>query len=611
VELNSADRDREWLSTVYAGDREPQLTRRAILTGMVLGALLSASNVYVGLKSGWSLGVSITACVLAYGAFATLHRAFPRFFPAFGVLENNASQSCASAAGYVTGAGIVNAIPALMMLNPAAVPGRGALTLWVVAISCLGVILAIPAKRQLVNAEQLPFPSGIAAAATLRALHGDRAAGGRQARALLAAGGLGAIIAWWRDATAPWIRYPNLPATWGTSWIRIGRYRLSDLTMSFEGSLLFVAAGAIMGWKQAWSMMLGATVNYVVLAPWMMDLGIIQATGGSALRRISSWSLWIGVPMLVTSGLLLFALQWRTIVRALSGIAGLARGRRADDPVAHVEVPVRWVVAGALVFGLATVLLAHRFFGVTWWMGVIAVVASFPLVLVAGRATGETDITPVGALSKITQLGFGAIRPGDITTNLMTANVTAGATTNAGDLLIDLKCGYLLGANARKQVIAHLFGVLAAAATVVPVYFLIVPDASVLATERWPAPAAQQWRAVAELLSHGVSSLHPTARIGLVVGGALGIALPLLERALPPRARAFVPAPTGLGLAFTLNGFNSVSMFLGALLVLVLARTAPKVHEEYTVPVASGLIAGESLMGVLVALLVVAGVLSG
>ena len=605
-----ADLDREWLANVYQGDRQPQLTRRALVMGMLLGSLLSMSNVYVGLKSGWSLGVAITACVLAFGAFATLHRAFPRRFGPFGILENNAMQSCASAAGYMTGAGLVNAIPALMMIAPERVPGALPLTLWMLAISWLGVFLAVPAKRQLVNFERLPFPSGIAAAETMRALHGDGAKAGRQAKALLWSGGLGAVIAWWRDATAPWLPYPNLPSTWGTSWIRVGGHRLSDLTMSFEGSLLFVAAGAIMGFKQAWSMFLGAVVNYLVLAPWMMDQGVIATSGGSALRRISSWSLWIGVPMLVTSGLLLFALQWRTVLRAFSGVARLVLGGKVDDPVAHLEVPGSWVGAGVLVFGGASVVLAHVLFGVAWWMGGLAVVMSFFLVLVAARATGETDITPVGPLSKITQLTFGAIRPGDVATNLMTANVTAGATTNAGDLLIDLKSGWVLGANPRQQFLAHFFGVLAAGLTIVPVFFLIIPDASVLGTERWPAPAAQQWRAVAELLSNGVESLHPTARVGLLVGGVVGLVLPLLERALPARWKAFVPSPTGVGLAFTLNGFNSVSMFVGACLALWLSRKKPALHAEFTVPVSSGIIAGESLMGILVALLAVAGVLS-
>src|SRR5207244_6460537 len=96
----------------------------------------------------------------------------------------------------------------------------------------------------------------------------------------------------------------------------------------------------------------------------------------------------------------------------------------------------------------------HALFHIAWWMGVIAVLATFLLVVVAARATGETDITPVGPLSKITQLTFGAIQPGSITTNLMTANISAGATSHAGDLLVDLKSGYLLGAKPRQPFFA-------------------------------------------------------------------------------------------------------------------------------------------------------------
>jgi OPT family oligopeptide transporter len=238
------------------------------------------------------------------------------------------------------------------------------------------------------------------------------------------------------------------------------------------------------------------------------------------------------------------------------------------------------------------------------------VLLTFFLVVVAARATGETDITPTGPLSKITQLTFGAIHPGNITTNLMTANITAGATSHAGDLLTDLKSGYLLGAKPRQQFIAQFFGVLAGGLVVVPVFFLLVPDASVLGTEKWSAPAAQVWRGVAELLSRGLGSLHPTARIGLLIGSAVGILLPLLELWFP-KQKKWIPAPTGLGIAFTINGYNAVMMFIGALAALLLAKAKPAVHEEYTVPVSSGIIAGESLMGVLIALLTVAGVLSG
>jgi OPT family oligopeptide transporter len=313
--------------------------------------------------------------------------------------------------------------------------------------------------------------------------------------------------------------------------------------------------------------------------------------------------------MMVTSGLLLFFMQWKTVVRAFGTLAAFLKRRgAADDPMERIEVPGSWFLGGMLVLGAAAVYLGHALFHITWWMGVIAVLMTFFLVIVAGRAVGETDITPTGPLSKITQLTFGAIRPGDISTNLMTANITAGACSHAGDLLTDLKSGYLLGAKPRQQFIAQFFGVIAGSLVVVPVFFLLVPNASVLGTEQWPAPAAQVWRGVAELLSKGVGSLHPTARIGLLVGGLIGIALPLLEMAFP-RHKKYIPAATGLGIAFTINGYNAIMMFLGALAALLLSRSRPRVHEEYTVPVASGIIAGESLMGVLIALLVVAKVL--
>ncbi len=607
--LTPEEIEREWFENVYQGDRMPQLTLRAVIMGMMLGVVMCCSNVYVSLKVGWTLGVSITSCILAYTIFAALHRAMPKLFKPFGILENNAMQCTAAAAGAMASGGIANAIPALLMLNPSALPADFAtrclwLIPWVIVISALGVFLAVPAKRQMINVEKLPFPTGTAAATTLRALHEKSGEAERQARVLGIGGALGALITWLRDADARWLDwYPKIPSTWGTQWIRVGTWQdkplmLNQVTMSFEGSLLFIAAGAIISFRQAWSLLLGAVVNYAILAPRMLQAGIIEAP---SFRKISSWSLWIGVPMMVTSGLLLFFLNWKTVLRAFSTItAFLSRKTGADDPMERIEVPGSWFIGGFLVLGTLAVLLGHQVFHIKWWMGVIAVLATFFLVVVAARATGETDITPVGPLSKITQLTFGAISPGNITTNLMTANISAGATAQAGDLLTDLKSGYLLGAIPRQQFLAQFIGVLAGGLIVVPVFFILIPDVSILATEKWPAPAALVWRAVAELLSKGVGSLHPTARWGIVIGGTLGLILPLLEIWLP-RYRKFIPGATGLGLAFTVNGFNSVSFFIGACLAALAKRVWPKPAGKYIVPASSGIIAGESLMGVLIA----------
>jgi uncharacterized oligopeptide transporter (OPT) family protein len=629
--------ERHWFEHVYAGDRMRQLTVRSVVMGMLLGMVMCMSNVYVGLKAGWGMGVAITSCILAYVTFATLHKLFPRWFPDYSILENNAMQSTASAAGSMTSAGVVNALPALLMLNAAAVPSNHMLLVaWSIAISGLGVVLAVPAKRQMINIEQLPYPSGIAAATTLRSLHSHGGEAARQARSLGIAALLGAVITWMRDAGAgwlhetaiagaprwapiqkfvaptwaPWLRYPRIESTWGTQGISLGAYKgepltLNRVTMSLEGSLLFIAAGAIMGFRQAWSLMLGAAVNYLVLAPIMLNAGIIEAP---SFRRISAWSLWIGVPMMVTSGLLLFFMQWKTVVRAFGTITAFL-GRKPggyDDPMERIEVPGSWFVTGIAVFGLTAIVLGGIVFHIHWWMGVIAVLTTFLLVIVAARATGETDITPTGPLGKITQLTFGAIAPGNITTNLMTANMSAGAVSHAGDLLTDLKSGYLLGANPRQQFLAQFFGVLAGGLVVIPAFFTLIPNVSMLGTERWPAPAALVWRGVAELLAKGVDALHPTARIGLAVGAALGIVIPLLEMRFP-RQKKYIPSATGLGLAFTINGFNSISMFLGALLALWFSKWRPRLHAQYTIPVSSGIIAGESLMGVAIAFLTIKG----
>ena len=114
---------------------------------------------------------------------------------------------------------------------------------------------------------------------------------------------------------------------------------------------------------------------------------------------------------------------------------------------------------------------------------------------------------------------------------------------------------------------------------------------------------------MAELLAKGFHTLHPTAQAALAAGAVLGIALVLLEKAFPKR-RAFIPSPTGLGLAFTTPANNTIAMFAGAALALWLERRKPELAERAVVPVSSGFIAGESLVGVLIAALVVLG-LSG
>ena len=582
-----------------------QLTVRAVIAGMLIGGVMSLSNLYISLKSGWSFGVTITAGIIAFGIFAALGKLRVTKHH-FGVLENNAMQSVASAAGYMTGGGTVAAIPALMMITGEAMDGVQ-MFVWIAAIAFLGVVMAIPMKQQMINVEQLRFPSGIAAAETLKALHGEGAAGAAQARMLGWTGIFGALVSFLVEAKAKWIPF-NLPAkiTLG-DWTLRGR-PLTDFTLYFETSPLMVAAGAIMGFRAAWSMLAGAVVCFAMLAPKMYGLGVLPDALG--YKAIVNWSVWFGSAMILTSGLLSFAFQWRTVARGVSSVFRAFQGAPPEDEPEVPEVPMSWFFIGVIVLAPVVVYLQWLFFDIEWWMGAIAVAMSFFIAIVACRATGETDTTPTGALGKLTQISFGVIDPGTAVTNLMAANVTAGVGLHAADLLTDLKSGYLLKADPRQQFWAQFFGVIAGSLFVVPAFRILVPTPDSLGTEQWPAPGAQTWKSVAVMMSNGIDALHPTAQAGLVIGAVLGVVLVLLERFVP-KLKPYLPSPTGFGLGFTTPAYNSMNMFVGALIAIWLERTRPEFAEKSLVSAASGIVAGCSLMGVLVAALSIAGLLEG
>jgi uncharacterized oligopeptide transporter (OPT) family protein len=202
-------------------------------------------------------------------------------------------------------------------------------------------------------------------------------------------------------------------------------------------------------------------------------------------------------------------------------------------------------------------------------------------------------------MGKVTQLMFGAVAPGNATANLMAANITGGASSQCADMLHDLKTGLMLGASPRFQTVAQVFGVLAGSLAGSAAYLLLVPDPkAMLLTPEWPAPAVAAWKAVAQVLSVGLSAMPERTPLALGVAAGLGILLAVLEKKLPGRARTFVPSPSAIGLALVIPALYSISMFLGGLAALALGRLAKSWSARFTIVIASGLIAGESLAGV-------------
>jgi len=600
----------EWYKTVYQGDTMPQLTLRAVVMGAILGGFMSLTNLYIGLKTGWALGVAITACILSFSLHKVLMIVLPRLFRTeMSILENNCMQSTASSAGYSTGGTMVGGVAAYMLVTGKHMDPL-TLTLWTVFLAALGVFMAIPMKRQMINVEKLKFPSGIAAAETLRSLHSKGTEAAHKAWILAGGGVFGGVLAWLRDARLPSaLSVPTQLAFPGT----LAGFPLAKWTISFDMSAIMVAAGAIMGWRVAWSMLLGGILNYAFLAPYIMQTTNAIDPQNLGFREIVKWSTWGGAGMMVTAGLLMFFMQWKTILRAFSGLGAIfsKQERTAQqDELARIEVPGSWFVGGTALSGLGCMWVMHGSFGTGWLVGLLAVVLAFFLSIVACRTTGESDITPMGAMGRIAQLTFGVCAPANIVTNLMTASVTAGAASSAADLLTDLKSGYLLGANPRRQFLAQFFGIFAGTLVVVPAFYILVPDASVLGSDKWPAPAALVWAAVANLLSSGFASLHPTAKIALFIGGVLGVLMTVLEL-VSPKIKRFMPSPIGLGLAMVIPFWNSLSMFIGALIALLIERRSAALADKAVIPFASGVIAGESILGIIIALLISAGVLAG
>lgn len=635
----------EWYARAYRR-AAPQLTVRAVVMGTVLGFFLSFTNVYIGLKTGWFLGVNLTACILSYAIW----NAFGRVGLVKGqmsILENNCAVSTASSAGYATGNTLITAIPAMMLLtvspeNPGGTQMRApVMAVWVFFLAALGVVLAIPMKRSMINREKLKFPSGTAAAVTLQGLYSKGNEALLKARALFVTAAISALGPLLKDLdavkkidpkTGQVVREALLPGQSNAfDWIGdllptalVGRmlhaagktWKLSDYQIKLDHGLALVFAGIIIGVRiTAWMVVGGLFLAFVLAppaleSPWTNAMGNVVSAAtkpGSAWKEIGIWT---GAPLLVASGLVSFAAQWRTIVRALEG---LVPGRKKTKEVVaqgavdpdDVEVPTSWFVTGMVLAGAGVIVVAWRAFDIPLHLGALAVAMTFVLALVACRATGESDITPGGPLGKIMQLTYGVLMPQSSTANLMTAAVTSGASLASADLLNDLKSGYLLGANPRRQFLAQAAGILTGTIATTLCYFVLVPDASVLiGTESkapaFPAPGAQQWKAVAEVFKYGLGNLHPMSQTAIKWGLVAGVILATAELLAPKRWKKWVPSPTGIGLGLVLPFFYPLAMFLGALFGELATRANKAWAERYLVAIAAGGIAGESILGVLV-----------
>lgn len=621
------EKDLYWYTHVYQGDRVRQLTFRAVAMGAVLGMMMSVSNLYTTLKVGWSFGVAITSCVLSFVIWNAFRALSGGRLSRMSILENNCMQSTASAAGYSTGATIATAFGALLLIDPdhRHYPWHvvGAFTL---LTGLMGVLLAIPMKRQMINHEQLPFPSGIAAATTLRSLYSEGRDAVRRAYALVVALAVGAVIGVLNTGEGTLAALDRFFAWMRTNLFSIqlpeqvpadGLVHAGGKPMvgaGLESSGLLIAAGMIVGLRVSLSMLVSSALLYFVVTPWLVHIDAAHAgdaawvisiplVGGGTVLHPPRWGLWGGTAVMVFASLTSLALQWKTVVRSFTLFKrGGASGASAGDlqqQMAAIEVPTSWLVAGMLPIAMALVVLQVVAFSIHWWAGVLAVAGSFVLSMVACRATGETDTTPIGAMGKVMQLVFAVLMPRQVIPNLASAGVAANSASSSADLLTDLKSGYLLGANPRKQFIAQFIGVFFGTLAIVPAWYLMIPDAAAL--EKYPLPATRTWEAVARVLSQGLEALPVSARWAALIGSLIGILIPVVEK-VAPRSRRWMPSAMGLGLGWVVFLSNALAFTIGACIAWLWSRLDRPTHDNYNIPIASGLVAGESMVKAFIAM---------
>lgn len=567
-----------------------ELTARALGLGCAIGVLLATINVYMGLKTSWWESGCIIASVLGFGVLGPLTRGGRSPYSA---LENNITQTTASAVGAVpAAAGLLGALPALTLLGQSV--AGWAVVAWGLALGALGVLAAFLLRRRLIVEEGLPFPTGAATAELIGTLHG---AGEKRAGRAWGLGGVtlaSMALTWVRDARG-WI--PGMSSLPGT----LAGVPAATFTLGLAWSPMLLGIGAMAGPHMGLSMLAGGLAAWGVIAPTLVRAGV--AAGD--YEALAGWLTWPGVGLMVGAAAVSLVGQARDFAGALRDVRGLG-GPDGDGAG-------RWVAGVGLLAVLAVLGLGAGVFGLSGGHLLIVLVLLLPLCAVCARAAGQTDISPASFMGQFTQVAAGAL-PGGAGPNIAAGSVTSGAAAHAGVSMWALKAGHLLGASPRRQLVAQLVGVGVGAAVSVPVYLLLA-RAYTLGSEALPAPAARQFHTLAELSVKGLSGLPPYAALAAAVGFALGVGLSLgqsLGQSLAGRGRLarVLPSPVALGIGFLVPAAYAVTLCAGALLVLLGRRFWPEASGRHAPALGAGAIAGESLIGVLVAALLALGVLT-
>lgn len=585
-----------------------ELTVKAIVLGVVLAAVLAAANAYLGLFAGMTVSASIPAAVVSMGVL--------RMFRRRGILENNIVQTAGSA-GESLAAGAIFTLPALLILGFWDTFDYGWVTLIAGLGGLIGVLFTIPLRRALVVEQPLEFPEGRATAEVLRA--GERGgAGARTIGTAALAGGL------FKLGAAGLGLFGGVMQTAG----RIGG------GLFYFGSHLspaLLSVGYIVGLNIAVLVFAGGAANWLVAIP-IAAAGQVPPEGLSTLEW--SWQLWsqqtryIGVGGMLAGGL--WAI-WRMRRSVFSGIVGgigacrqansNGRGRARTER----DIPIKWVGFGTLLAAAALFGLYQLFVGrmaVTLPMAAAMLVLGFLFSAVAAYMAGVVGssnnpvsgvtIATVAVSSLLLVLLMGADAADGPAAAIIIGSVVCCAAAIAGDNMQDLKAGYLVGSTPWKQQVMQMVGVVSAALVIAPILMLLhraygfagQPSAG---QDALAAPQANLMASVAAGVFDG-----NLPWVCILVGVGVAAATIAADLVLEARAARFRMPVLAVAIGFYLPLELSVPIFAGGVLSAAVAarrrkrgHPAGEVTSRRGILFASGLITGEALMGILLAVPVV------
>lgn len=587
--------------------RPAELTLRAILLGIVLSMILAGANAYLGLFAGMTVSASIPAAVLSMGIFRLSRRS--------SILENNIVQTSASA-GESLAAGAIFTLPALLIVGF----WQDIHLVWVMLLcglgGLLGVLFTIPLRRSLILQQKLQFPEGVATAEVLEAGQ----TGGRGLKYIIQAAAAGGLFKLGSTALGLW------PSTIETVR-RVGR---GIFYGGMNLSPALASVGYIVGVNIAVLIFLGGAANWLLAIPIvsMFEAASDKPLLDQAYALWSSKTRYIGVGAMVFGGLwTIFQIRKTLLSGIVSGLKAY-QSRPSDQPAldrSEKDIPMKWVLL-LILFSVVPLLLLYQVFvanmAVSITMTVCMLLTGFIFSAVAGYMAGlvGSSNNPVSGVTIATVLISALLLAAMMGTTLehgpaaaiIIGTVVCCAAAIAGDNMQDLKTGHIVGATPWRQQIMQMVGTASAAIVLGPVLMLLDRAYGFAGTGRAGdnALAAPQANLMASVARGVFSNELPWTFI--IIGVAVAVGIVFLDEIQRRRNSAFrlpvLAVTIGIYLPFEL----AVPIFLGGLIRWAVEKRKPAgqpsasdtaaLTENSGLLLASGLITGEALMGVVLAI---------